>query len=863
MLIITQLLFILLTKLRFPTRIGFANAWNIFQLLFILLIKLRFPTSIGFVDVLKQRYGPASLLLYRNLEKLDLKVKKIHLDLKFLQTCKRHGILPRFLFFKTYNHNVTFTPFYKSFQFKLLNFEIQQKLKQAKLNKSKLDVAYNDFKSKVSRFDFIILYYRLCQSNDSNCLKKEKTHSKKLATLGISPEFKVDLSKVVTNLSKRNLSLDERTILAHGPNFALPRHKIDFIEHFFGFERLLHSLKSKPIPNDSKLSWKELSQQISGLAHTSFGEFNEHKHTIPKLPPAHTQALKDLRTDTSITITRPDKGKGAVILDKQEYLAKVENILNDPTKFKPLTEDAFKAVTKAEDKLINFLRTLKKEKVITSNTYTQLFPSGSSPGVMYGLPKTHKKDKGTPVRPILASLGTYNYNLAKFFVPILDPLTRNEYTIKDSFGFVSEVSDIKPGQYVMASFDVESLFTNIPLDETVSLIANALFEKEDDKFKNFSKAQFTKLLNFAVKDSPFFFNNKLYIQTDGMAMGSALGPTFANCFLGFHEKTWLNECPLDFKPLFYRRFVDDTFLLFKDAQHIPQFLSYLNSKHSNIKFTVENETEGKLPFLDILLTRGETGISTSMYRKPTYSGLGINYLSFVPEQFKLNAIKTLLYRCYNICSDWHSIHLELDFLTTFFQNNNFPRFLVLKNIKSFLNKTFSPNPVPTQDKTSIQYIILPYYGFLSFSIRKSLHKLLKQCYPNTIFRYIFTNNRTISTLFKHKESLPSNIIPNIIYQFECPQCNLRYVGQSQRNLFLRTAEHRGLSARTGRPISSPSFSAIRTHSEHMNHPFSISDFKILHKARNSFDLIILESLYIKHLKPELNNYSSLSLFTSN
>ena len=83
------------------------------------LIRLRFPPRLGFVQVLTNRYGPEALSLYRNLEKLDLKLKKTDLDLNFLLTCKRHSVIPKFLYFKTYNHNIRSTDFYKAFQFNL------------------------------------------------------------------------------------------------------------------------------------------------------------------------------------------------------------------------------------------------------------------------------------------------------------------------------------------------------------------------------------------------------------------------------------------------------------------------------------------------------------------------------------------------------------------------------------------------------------------------------------------------------------------------------------------------------------------------------------------------------------------------
>ena len=147
-------------------------------------------------------------------------------------------------------------------------------------------------------------------------------------------------------------------------------------------------------------------------------------------------------------------------------------------------------------------------------------------------------------------------------------------------------------------------------------------------------------------------------------------------------------------------------------------------------------------------------------------------------------------------------------------------------------------------------------------MRKKLNKLLKHCYPKTTFRFIFTNSNTINTLFKHKEPLPTNLISNIVYQFKCPRCNMRYIGKSERNLTLRFAEHSGKSARTGRPISHPSQSSIRNHTEKMNHPLNESAFTILHKARNSLDLPLLESLYIQHKTPELNcDSSSYSLHT--
>ena len=136
--------------------------------------------------------------------------------------------------------------------------------------------------------------------------------------------------------------------------------------------------------------------------------------------------------------------------------------------------------------------------------------------------------------------------------------------MKDSFSFVQELlnSIINSDVVVMASFGVTSLFTNIPVDETIEIISNHIFAN-CMYFEGFNRPQFIKLLSLSVKNCDFTFNGRICQQIDGVAMGSPLGPLFANIFISFHEKSWFYNCPSLFKPLLYRRYVDDCFLLFR------------------------------------------------------------------------------------------------------------------------------------------------------------------------------------------------------------------------------------------------------------------------------------------------------------
>jgi len=201
----------------------------------------------------------------------------------------------------------------------------------------------------------------------------------------------------------------------------------------------------------------------------------------------------------------------------------------------------------------------------------------------------------------------------------------------------------------MTSFDIESLYTNIPLVETINIIADKLFPTPTSSFLGLDRSLFHKLLEIATMNSFFIFNDILYKQCDGLGMGLPQSPVFANLFLSHHENLWLEKCPADFKPVFYRRYMDDTFLLFNCSSHAPLFLQYLNSQHSNIRFTMETENNCSLPFLDVSVDRSNNNFNTSVFRKTTFSGLGISYFSYCENRFKINSILTLIHRAYKIC----------------------------------------------------------------------------------------------------------------------------------------------------------------------------------------------------------------------
>ena len=103
-------------------------------------------------------------------------------------------------------------------------------------------------------------------------------------------------------------------------------------------------------------------------------------------------------------------------------------------------------------------------------------------------------------------------------------------------------------------------------------------------------------ITLITKESIMLFDMEFYSQIDDVAMGSPLGPTLANVFLCHHEEKWLNDCPNNFKPVFYKRYVDDIFVLFKKSEYVQLFVNYMNNKHKNISFSYEAEKDGAIPF---------------------------------------------------------------------------------------------------------------------------------------------------------------------------------------------------------------------------------------------------------------------------
>ena len=345
-------------------------------------------------------------------------------------------------------------------------------------------------------------------------------------------------------------------------------------------------------------------------------------------------------------------------------------------------------------------------------------------------------------------------------------------------------------------------------------------------------------------------------------MGSPLGPTLANLFLAYYEEKWLNDCPVQFKPQYYRRYVDDVFLMFENRSQVLKFFRYMNSRHPSIKFTVEEEENGSLSFLDIKITRNGNKLATSIHRKKTFSGVYLNYDSYLPRDYKRGLISTLLYRAYTLCSDYDIIHQEICKLKTIWQKNNFPLSFIDRCVKIFLDKLFVKRNIPklASNKKEVMICLL-FLGKISIQVKKKLRQIFREVGQNIHPRIIFKSPNRLRNSFSFKDKLPQNLDSMLLYKFTCDTCNCIYIGETKRHYQVRAYEHLGVSILTDNlyTYNEKTATAVKQHCHNHNHVASMDNFQVVGHADNKFHLRLKEALLIGMVKATIINVQKTSV----
>ena len=373
---------------------------------------------------------------------------------------------------------------------------------------------------------------------------------------------------------------------------------------------------------------------------------------------------------------------GFFVIDSETYIEKINEIVSDENKFRKLNKNP---TQKLKDNL---------NKIITTINATQnrlgfkKLVGNYNAGYMYANPKTHKNQTNPPYRTIISQIGTPTYDVAKNINRIITPYLDKQYMVESSYDLINILRIINTN-CKLASIDVESLFSNVPVLETTEIIINKVFNHQSiPPPENSSPTILRDLLLKCTTQTPFTTpENKLYLQVDGVSMGSPMGPVYANFYMSHIENIIMPS--LDKPPLAYMRYVDDTLLLIDDYTQLNTIIT-LFKNNSVLNFTSELEKNNQINFLDITIKKENSRFITSVFKKPTSSDDYINFKGCCPEQYKVGVIKTLLHRAHHLSSNYFLLDKEIDNIKQSLINNNFPIKLIDDTILMSLNTWDTP-----------------------------------------------------------------------------------------------------------------------------------------------------------------------------
>jgi hypothetical protein len=342
----------------------------------------------------------------------------------------------------------------------------------------------------------------------------------------------------VLNLSKHILAESEKAVLKRGLNFALatPQSNLDIACAVESIKTKLHPVLGM------EFSWKIRSMLQKSKPITS--NITREEYT----------AIKSLKLNKNIRILPADKGDCSIVLNETTYKDKLNTLLESGT-YKILSSDP---MVKIERKIQTHLS--KHKSAFSTNQKIKLTLYHSKALHLYGLPKIHKSR--IPLRPIVSSIGSPCYALAGFIQTILKPLAGNsEASVKNSDHFIQLLKPIElQDQDILFSFDVVSLFTNVPIEESLQIIKTKLdMDQEKIQHFNLKTEVIMEILEVCMRITYFQVDDKFYEQKEGMAMGSPLSPVVSNIFMETFEQLVLSTA--QHKPKMWLRYVDDLFVI--------------------------------------------------------------------------------------------------------------------------------------------------------------------------------------------------------------------------------------------------------------------------------------------------------------
>ena len=512
---------------------------------------------------------------------------------------------------------------------------------------------------------------------------------------------------VIFNYSKIVLTEDMEKVLNRGLKFCIQPHKLDLTQllvDFKSFERNMvwqefwygrkqegeynppiFKTKKDNLPKNHKTP-KQLKCFLGAVRSEIMDPQNRNKVPI-NLPPEELKALKELielLKEKQIIIKPCDKGAGIIILDFDKYMEACNKHLtslqgNEEGEDKPfyIKVDETK-LNEAKAKLTNIIQEAFDNRIISKEELNAMDPKDRVPGRFYctfKVHKDHKEGEAPPERPIISGSNSITENASLFVEHHIKELgNKHESFLKDTPHFLREIEMINeeqklPKNAILVTMDVSALYTNIPQSEGVECVEEELNKRTNPKVPT---GFLTRVLEFILKYNIFEFNQELYQQVIGTAMGTRPAPPYANIFMANKIDDKIKEAASKMKDSeedsikLLKRFLDDLFIIyFGSTKRLHNLLKEINKIHPNIKLTMshtsiisepniskcECEERDSIPFLDVSCKIVDGKIVTDLFRKKCDRNQYLLTSSCHPVQCTENIPFSLALRIIRICSE--------------------------------------------------------------------------------------------------------------------------------------------------------------------------------------------------------------------
>ncbi|UYV81374.1 hypothetical protein LAZ67_20000978 [Cordylochernes scorpioides] len=688
-------------------------------------------------------------LYIRQLKKKSLQVSKWRCHLKFNQICEQANFIPPSLRIKDPVGNPFSAQIVRHAQMQLLKSRTKGCFSNIRFISKCIKGLIYLLTKLLPEHEMVDLITSITRAVQNQIITITKRHRSKLNYWVNRYNFPESCNitnnqdiKGIINLSSESLTPSENRLLSLGLKFRLP--------------------KTPDIPRIISC----LEPAIKSLSHQDTFKIRQAVTSILQKPVPHTkeskglyQTIKKLKQNTSIVITRSDKGSDIVILNTADYASKMHDILSDTSIFSPITpQDNTTAIRKFRTSLLR----LKRSKHISQDRYSTFISNLNSNAYIYGLPKTHKPS--VPLRPVIAYHQSPAYAVSKFLSNFLSPILHSKpgtHAITNTPSFIKEITKLKvPKDHIMVSFDVKSLYLSLPHPLIISELRKPLYNIPIDTH---TADYIINLTSLCLDMNIFTFNHQYYKQIRGSTMGSPLSSIVAEIVMvSLDERINQQQSSSIY---FWKRYIDDIFCITK-IDSFSHILKDLNSFHPDISFTYETETSLVLPFLDILIIRTNNFLHTTVYYKNNSAPHYTHYSSHCPITHKISLVKTLTKRIFTHCSLNIFQYIEKSKIIAHLTKANYPI--------SFINRHFY-NPNYTKPaQINKDHCTLP-YSPQSVAIAS----ILKPYGINTFYY----NNPNIASITRNpitRSNKPTNKgnSEGAVYAVPCRQCSAIYVGET-------------------------------------------------------------------------------------